>query len=142
MLWREREMTKYIPLGDVELNLLEKRLTLKGGHLEEGVGGELSVTNGDTTVYGEIEVKSDGSYELIENGLSLTDLTFQEKLALQDRLRKQWEDSDKNHKYYKRQEIKRDIIDISKIIGFILGASAFISTGNYLANEVIKYFSK
>ena len=130
---RRAKMTKYIPLGESKFDPIGKTLELKDSHLEETVEGELSVSNGDATIFGEIEVKSDGSYELIRDGFSSTDLTFQEKLALQDRVRRQWQES---REYDRFQNLK----DVSKFAGFILGAAAITASSAYLVQELIKYF--
>ncbi len=129
-------MTKFIPLGDSKFDSREKVLKLMGGHLEENILGNLSVAEGDTTIYGEIEVKSDGSYELMEEGLSSRNLSRQEKTALKNRVLKQWEDS---KKYSRFQDIKEDVIGYSIGIGVLLSMSAAIGGSRYLIEEISKY---
>ena len=102
-------MTKYIPLNQSRYNPIEKKLELMGGHLEETIDGKVEVSEGDATVYGEMEVKSDGSYELLEeNGLQFRSLNLQEKNALVNRVEKQWANSEK---YNKREKIKEHVLE-------------------------------
>ena len=101
-------MTIYTPLSESEFDPIKKKLILNGGHLEETVNGKVEVSEGDTTVYGEIEVKANGSYELLEDGLSFRKSTLQEKNALVDRFRKQCANAEK---YNRSQDARENVLE-------------------------------